>query len=264
MAIISDSEKQYKRAILWTAFETKRIKFYPKNERLIAKALKEQIDLVLKSIEKYGLLIDPASALDGQKMADEIEELYITTGIPFGIATYNGIKKRIKKFKPIKVNEEFRAEMSDYARVWSADLIKNINRTNEKLVRKTLQKAANSGLGAEETARLLRKEWSNLSKGRARTIARTETVRASNIAAQFGAEKIQRDTGLILQKEWITTIDGKERDAHNKVNGQKVPLNGKFNVDGELLEHPSDPDGEPENTINCRCAVGYVSNFLNE
>lgn len=267
---MTNDNRQVYRAKLWTAFEIKRIKFYPKNEKLIAKALKEQIDLVLESIDKYGLLIDPISALDGKQMADEIEELYVDTGAPFVAATYNGILKRVRKkakkndFEPIKINEEFRQEMSDYAKIWAADLIKNINRTNEKIVRRTLDKAAKSGYNANKTADLLRKEWGELSRARARTIARTETVRASNVASIIGAEKIQRDTGLVLQKEWITTIDGNEREAHKQANGNKVPLNSRFNVDGELLEHPGDPDAKPENTINCRCALGYVSNFLNE
>jgi hypothetical protein len=30
-------------------------------------------------------------------------------------------------------------------------------------------------------------------------------------------------------------------------------IDAPFIVDGEALDHPSDPSGSPENTINCRC-----------
>lgn len=263
MIFESEEIRQNKRAKIWKAFEIKRIKFYPKNQKLIKKALDEQIELVVDAIEKYGTGVDVAMNLDLNKMYDEIEQMYVDTGYPFATGVYRGLKKRVKA--RISTDKEiFQSEMKDYVKTYAFDLIKNINRTNEKVVRKKMQEAASKGLGAKETAMYMRREWNNLSVGRSKTIARTETVRASNVAGQFAAEKIQKDTGLILQKEWITTIDGNERPEHKDANGQKVPLNGKFTVGGEWLEHPSDPDGEAGNTINCRCAVGYVSNFLNE
>jgi len=45
------------------------------------------------------------------------------------------------------------------------------------------------------------------------------------------------------------------RDSHIEVHGDVVPLNEPFLVDSSEMMHPGDPNGGPEEIINCRCAV---------
>src|SRR4030042_3247952 len=181
MIFNSEEIRQNKRAKIWKAFEIKRIKFYPKNEKLIRRALDEQLQLVIDAIELYGVNADVSMNLDITKMYDEIEQMYVDTGYPFASGVYNGLKKRVKA-RIATDKEIFQSKIKDYVKTYAFDLIKNINRTNEKVVRKKMQEAAAKGLGAKETAMYLRREWNNLSVGRSKTIARTETVRASNVA----------------------------------------------------------------------------------
>ena len=60
-----------------------------------------------------------------------------------------------------------------------------------------------------------------------------------------------------MVKVWLTNISDRTRDSHIDADGQKRPLSQPFNVDGEQLEYPGDPSGSAENTINCRCVIGY-------
>jgi len=92
---------------------------------------------------------------------------------------------------------------------------------------------------------------------RAMTIARTETHKAANVSQYTRAEAATNDTDLEVEVEWISTNDSRVRDAHKKANGQKRPMGQPFNVNGEAMMHPSDPRGSAENTINCRCVLGY-------
>jgi uncharacterized protein with gpF-like domain len=54
-------------------------------------------------------------------------------------------------------------------------------------------------------------------------------------------------------KEWLTAGDERVRDMHVAADGQITKLDDYFNVGGEYLMYPGDPNGSPENIINCRC-----------
>lgn len=59
-------------------------------------------------------------------------------------------------------------------------------------------------------------------------------------------------------KTWVTQGDERVRDWHEDADGQEVPVDQPFDVGGESLMYPGDPDGSPGNVINCRCFV-FVS-----
>lgn len=93
-----------------------------------------------------------------------------------------------------------------------------------------------------------------MATARAAMIARTETHGAAN----FGAVEAARETGLILDKEWIAAEDERSREDHALASGQVVGVNEPFIVGGEALMHPGDPAGSADQVINCRCACGFV------
>lgn len=95
------------------------------------------------------------------------------------------------------------------------------------------------------------------SVSRAMTIARTETHKAANVSQYTRAESAATDSGLDVVVEWISTNDSRVRDSHKNANGQTRPMGQLFNVGGESMKYPSDPTASAENTINCRCVLGY-------
>ena len=90
---------------------------------------------------------------------------------------------------------------------------------------------------------------------RREAIARTETIRASNA----GSNELFDEWG-IAEKEWLSTPDGRTRDAHQigSAWGHEpviAKIDETFTVGGEQLRFPGDPNGSPENTISCRCTI---------
>lgn len=88
------------------------------------------------------------------------------------------------------------------------------------------------------------------------TIARTEVHSAAERTSNTTAGALH-EAGVLLLKTWVATLDDRTRDAHADADGQQVPYDEPFDVDGEDLDYPGDPAGSPENTVNCRCAVIY-------
>ena len=83
-------------------------------------------------------------------------------------------------------------------------------------------------------------------------IARTTMTGVSNTASQeaWGQSEVVRGKG------WISALlPGRTRDAHAIAHGQVVGLREMFNVGGEMLLHPGDPNGSPGNIVNCLCAM---------
>lgn len=99
-------------------------------------------------------------------------------------------------------------------------------------------------------------------EARAQTIARTEVVAANNASSLATALLVGDPT---MRKEWLATpdVDGsgcdeRTRAAHCAADGQTRLLAEPFEVGGFPLMFPGDPAGPPDQTINCRCAPGYV------
>lgn len=92
-----------------------------------------------------------------------------------------------------------------------------------------------------------------MSDGRARTIARTEVISASN-QASYEAVK---STGLQVEKKWVT--GGLNiRPTHLNAESQGwIPFDEKFKVGAYNMSHPGDPSGGAEEVINCKCVLIY-------
>ena len=98
------------------------------------------------------------------------------------------------------------------------------------------------------------KQTADVSRRQARTIARTETLRVANQGRMLGFGQAA-DMGIEMDKQWIATNDKRTRDSHLHMHGEKVGVNDKFS---NGLYYPLDPDGPPEEVINCRCTMVSV------
>ena len=85
---------------------------------------------------------------------------------------------------------------------------------------------------------------------RSETIARTESISAMNAGEYLSA----KESGVIQSKEWLTQGDDVVRESHAEQDGEIVDLDETF-TNG--LQFPGDPDGPPEEVINCRCTMLY-------
>lgn len=136
-------------------------------------------------------------------------------------------------------------------------LAAGVTDTTYASVQQALADGAAAGESIDDIAGRVRDVFADASTNRAKTIARTEVVSASNGSAVESARQLPAD--VVRGKEWISTSDERTRDEHADADGQVVPVDGAFDVGGESLAYPGDPAGDPALTISCRCAVGFVA-----
>jgi hypothetical protein len=99
----------------------------------------------------------------------------------------------------------------------------------------------------------------SMSTMRSETIARTEALR---VVHQGADEQINQaiESGDLpasaVVRTWVSTRDLRTRDTHRVMNGQERVFGEVFRTGGgKYLAYPGDPDGPPEETINCRCVL---------
>jgi hypothetical protein len=194
--------------------------------------------------------------------ADKITEVYIDT--------YSSIGTRLANWY-VRNNEKYQIKNQNYSNVWqeefaaigskiAASRVVIVQGTALKELQKELRKRMLDPdfqtIGTREKARILRKRFKTISQWQAERIIRTEATYAANRGVLAGADTLYGQGGYL--KQWITTIDGRERIEHAAANGQQVPKNEKFKVGGELLAMPGDPAGSAGNVVNCRCGTAPV------
>ena len=84
--------------------------------------------------------------------------------------------------------------------------------------------------------------------------ARTMVTSAENKGRQDGVERAAA-MGIILEREWIATSDGRTRDWHRELDGVTVGVDEPFeNAIGKIM-YPGDPSANGANVWNCRCTI---------
>jgi len=100
---------------------------------------------------------------------------------------------------------------------------------------------------------------------RAETIARTEALTSLH-EAQRQAFQQAVENGLDpndVRKTWRATKDNRTRESHAAMDGETVGIDELFVTGaGNLLGYPGDPNGPPEEVINCRCWLEERVDFL--
>lgn len=84
-------------------------------------------------------------------------------------------------------------------------------------------------------------------------ITRTEAGRVQSVTTQKSYTESEK-LGVKLEKQWLATFDRKTRDTHQELDGQRVPVDGKFTSNGYKAEAPR-LFGVAAEDINCRCTT---------
>jgi hypothetical protein len=119
--------------------------------------------------------------------------------------------------------------------------------------------AHEQGLSIPDTAKAIRSHMTEASNVRATMIARTELAAAVN-GGSLAATKIAAGVAnATATKTWMTAPGAvyPRHEDYEGLDGQTVGLDELFDVGGSELQYPGDPDGDPGETINCRCTLEY-------
>ena len=157
-----------------------------------------------------------------------------------------------------KAEDVFAVEVEEWIRTTSAEQVQHITQTTADKLRNIIELGFEDGLtGAQVASNIVDRTGGAIAKNRALTISRTET----HMAASFGSQTAAESTGVPLKRVWISAADERTRENHTDADSashsKPVKMDAEFPV--VHLQYPGDPSGDPAETINCRCVVGYVS-----
>ena len=186
---------------------------------------------------------------------------------------------------PERTDTEFRdlvdASLEAWSRQTAFTVSGYISVTTQNNVRQSVQRAVSIAAEAGETldqattalqsSQVLQTILRNRAEGIAvsETTNGVETTKLTEVQAYAGeVPEVGRNLGLqpvdpvqgAVRKRWQTILDGRERQSHRDANGQTVPLDQPFVVQGENLMYPRDSSmgASLNNIIGCRCSTRYV------
>lgn len=166
-----------------------------------------------------------------------------------------------------RVKQNFMYRIQDFISKQGLKQSKLITDTTIKQAREIINDGqANGDSEADIGAALEAGIGGTVSDYRARTIARTETHNAATFAMDETASETESLSGVDLTREWVTVEDDRVRGSnpkdefsHVEADGQTQGIGEPFDVSGEDLMRPGDPNGSPGNIINCRCTLIYYA-----
>lgn len=219
-------------------------------------AINAQVEPViskLKDLPAEAVLAD--IYIDPEPIRKSMTDLYADIGLPFSWSYRRALfaeKSLIEEWERF-FNTFILPAIIDK----TAQRITRITTTTASLVRDAIQRGIEHGLGIDKIADFVREEMQNITDYRARMIAQTETISASNRAAFEGANS----AGIKYRKFWSNSGLEGVRESHIFAQEWSYGRDGvepsePFDMgNGTFMMHPGDPDGPPEEVINCRCTL---------
>lgn len=227
-----------------------------KNERLltreIQKALRKDVrSLNLTIIDQYnyqGVL----TFLNMKHFEKVLIDFYIKAGTQTGEIAKKDLAKQVKRISPF-FSEVWRDFIIRQFSPIIASKVVTIKNTMLNDLNLLIKEYISLNLDTMDIANAITDfvddpkfyKWQSL------RIARTETTTAMNMAV----DKVGNDSGVLLQKEWITADDDKVRNSHRELDGDRVEIGETF---ANGLLYPGDPNGSAGEVINCRCTFLQV------
>jgi len=238
------------------AFHNIRESFVKKYTRKTVRALKDMLTPVFDANT-----VDEMRGVNlNQKPLDDLFlDLYTTVGSTFAKVSYNNLKQHMAL--ETKQAPDFVERMATFAST-GHDRTRVIALNQGKEIQRLIGKALEEELGIVQAGERVKElVTQNINTYQAERIARTEILSASN----FGSVEGAKSTGLPLMKQWISVLGDSTRNGHSTAHGTVVDLydenggDGVFEVGGEFLRFAGDPNGRPDNIINCRCTQVFLT-----
>jgi HK97 family phage portal protein len=128
-----------------------------------------------------------------------------------------------------------------------------VTNTTYRAIQEQLLEGVIEGEGIDQLATRIRAVFSEASKNRATTIARTEVISASNASTHLVGMEYPDD--VVAGFEWLSAHDSRVREHHRTADGQQRRKGEAFNVGHITMRFPGDPSGGASEVINCRCTI---------
>ena len=204
-------------------------------------------ELTRQTAEQLAHVNETATAYINKNLPEVYALNYNATGEAFdGIGGYSFTLTDADTIRNLVESDSSFLPMRDLD--FSRDVAWNIEKMNAEVLQGILQ-----GEPVDKIAdRLAQVIGMNLRS--AISAARTMVTSAENKGRQDGFERAAA-MGIILEREWIATSDGRTRDWHRELDGVTVGVDEPFeNAIGRIM-YPGDPSADGANVWNCRCTI---------
>jgi len=159
---------------------------------------------------------------------------------------------------PGRAPDDWKEEVDTFLDEEGGELIQGVSTQTLAQIIAAVRQGVEEGEGTESIAQRIEEEMPGTNRVRARRIARTEVIRASNKGALEGARASAEEYNMTLQKEWIATADTRTRDDHEDADGQTVGLEELFEVGAYSAPYPAAATLPPSQSVNCRCTHAFT------
>lgn len=128
----------------------------------------------------------------------------------------------------------------------STSLVSGLEKRTRSIMQTLLADSETERWGWERTAREIEDRFTNMTRSRAETIARTELADAHETALRIQADEMISAAGIPLEKRWLITFDDKtDEDCIANRDAGWIPLERTY---------PNGADQPPQHP-NCRCTT---------
>jgi hypothetical protein len=222
-------------------------------ENQIFSALKAQLKPYLAAIRQAPGNVNRFDLISPAPLADALESLYVVAGSAYADAMFSAIQPPTKTTR-----EQARAIFRDFMRRFAVTnitgLLLDINRTSVTLIERLVATGLQEGLGVVEIARQIEQQVSKIFITRAKLIARTEMVKATNTAAMQSSAT----SDFMYEKKWIPAVDNRTRPDHlAMLASDYIPFDQAFIVGGVEMQQPGAAGAPAAQVCNCRCKVVF-------
>lgn len=190
--------------------------------------------------------------------AEDVQRIILSTLMATGVAFGKRARKTVGKEHGVverkDTEEEMQARIATFARSRARTSMARVSATTQRIINRVIVQGVKDGDEREDIATQIEvRTGGQIGEARAAVIANTEVHTAANAGELEGV----RSLDIPLRKEWLSMNDELVREDHQDVNGDEVELDDTFDVGGEALQYPGDPNGSPAQTVNCRCVMVY-------
>jgi hypothetical protein len=248
------SEEQ--KTAFWKAMDRRRTGYYKAATTKVQQYFKAEQRAVLSAYAAGGTkAVDTAITKNGAKLKKLLAAIDTTVINDFGTATFNQLKNDAAMME-LKAEEDAFTVFDLAVQQWilenAANKVVLVTDTTKAMIRQIILEGEAAGESVAEVGKKIDALYlAQIIPNRSVVIARTEIISASNAGNRMAALQ----TGLKLEKEWISTRDDRTREAHEDMDGKRAEMNKPYK---NGLMFPGDPKGQAKDVIQCRCTEGYA------
>ena len=245
----------------------KRVPFFGPMSRKATEARQRLTAAVVEEVrqnrimQRMPLLVGQTIQRNDGIITDLLRDIYRTVGRRFVVDGFDQAEQKATEPEKESLLDAWFTRVDQWLDTPEAGReIRRITDTQRRDIIDAINEGLEEGLGTEEVAQLIDDRMEDIDQQRGRTIARTETITASNMSSQEGAR--QSNTNRL--KQWFDSDDGRVRGSHEIIGASDpIPLNQEYEwtspEEGVVTARfPGDPNLPAAERINCRCVELYV------